>query len=301
MTMIQFHAAATQPGSSQKPNEDRYVVNPSLMAVIDGATGKTIGGRRFLPNAVEGSDSAWLAARAVDYLSLFHRSSAQETLIDLNYSLRDQFREAATFYPDQQPFEFPCASIALAQISNNMLDLARLGDVATIVEMKDGDILELKGDPRHRESDLDVISQVTAYRAQTGATIDEARAHFFDLMSDKIMRANRKGAHGHLNTRDARPHDDCFGTLSVPVKDVKRVIMMTDGFSAAVEEYKLYSVQTLLDASSNEDYDVMIQIIRDVERSDRDCKDFPRLKISDDSTVVSAHLMPSRMAKPFGL
>jgi hypothetical protein len=70
--------------------------------------------------------------------------------------------------------------------------------------------------------------------------------------------------------------------------NVETVLLCTDGYYRLVDTYQKSTDQSLLLESANAGISAMIQALRDIERMDAHCLEFPRIKPSDDATGVLA-------------
>ena len=112
---FQLRQAVSLRGSMEKPNEDGYVIADNIFAVIDGATGRTKGGRRFYPDAPEGSDAAWFTARACAAIKGLPATSSdlRDDIRALAAQLKNDFVQTSCPYPDVEKFEVPSAAMVV--------------------------------------------------------------------------------------------------------------------------------------------------------------------------------------------
>jgi hypothetical protein len=75
-------------------------------------------------------------------------------------------------------------------------------------------------------------------------------------------------------------------TGEVPLTDVRRVALLTDGAARAVDLFALFDWSQALELMAANGPDELIRKMRAVEKEDVKAVDWPREKISDDATVV---------------
>lgn len=281
-------AELSVPGSTSKANEDRSFANDFMASVIDGATGVAKNGRRFVPNATEGSDAAWLAQRAVDYLGAArgpYPADIRDYVRMMGHGLTAIFADSAVQYPDAEKCELPCAQIAIAQINNDKIQIARLGDVETLIQLKNGQIDRLEADPRHGELDRQKMVVVHKYAADHGVSIAEAKAANMQMFRDHVTVRNTPGHAGILNVVDTCDNTG-FGYKTYNAGDVSKIMMMTDGFHSLYNQYAARDMEYMLAARTNADLKERASIIRAIEDLDDTCTKYPRFKKSDDATAL---------------
>ncbi|MEL6701252.1 MAG: hypothetical protein AAFO58_06180, partial [Pseudomonadota bacterium] len=64
------------------------------------------------------------------------------------------------------------------------------------------------------------------------------------------------------------------------------VLLMSDGFSAAIADYAHHTAETLVDTIKRDGLHRVVAQIRDIEDRDAECATFPRFKKSDDCTAL---------------
>lgn len=73
---------------------------------------------------------------------------------------------------------------------------------------------------------------------------------------------------------------------SIELAAVDAVVLMSDGFERYASEYALGDDRDMISATVRDGADAVLERLRAIERSDEQCRSFPRLKASDDATCL---------------
>ncbi|HUQ54291.1 protein phosphatase 2C domain-containing protein [Lentzea sp.] len=216
---------ATEAGRTTAPSEDRALVGPNLLAVLDGVTAK--------PETGCGHGVGWFADQlSAEILRVAHLEPAA--------ALRQAIAQAAELHDgtcDLDHPDSPSVAVALVQITDDVLRYLVLGDATVVVDTK---------------GELRVVSDTVTNR-----------------------------------TAGAKPADvEHALTGEVPLPDVRRVALLTDGAARAVDLFGLFGWPQALELMTANGPDDLIRRMRAVEKEDVKAVDWPREKISDDATVV---------------
>lgn len=88
-------------------------------------------------------------------------------------------------------------------------------------------------------------------------------------------------------TAGAKPADvEHALTGEIPLRDVRRVAILSDGAARAVDLFHLFDWPKALELMAANGPDDLIRRMRAVEKEDAKAVEWPREKISDDATVV---------------
>jgi hypothetical protein len=74
------------------------------------------------------------------------------------------------------------------------------------------------------------------------------------------------------------------GTL--PIKDLSRILLASDGLMRLVDVFRLYDAKRLFAAAWANGLAPLFDELRAIENQDADCGHYPRAKVSDDATAV---------------
>jgi hypothetical protein len=259
-------AAASEPGSPDKPNEDGAVVIAHMAAVLDGATVRTdTGCIHSVPWFVEnlaGSLVKHQEISPVDALrAITETAAAHRDTCDLNHP------------------GTPSAALAIAQAHGDSLRYLVLGDVTLAIESADG------------------IRIITDNRVDSTATAERAAADALPAGSPQKAEALVRVKHAELAARNvpggfwiaaADPAAVSHSlTGEIPLHAIHRIVLLTDGAARAVSPFKIYDWPAIFSVVTDEGPSSLIKKVRIAEDADSAGNLHPRNKIHDDATVAS--------------
>ena len=260
-------AAASEPGSPGKPNEDGIVVTAEMAAVLDGATVRTdTGCIHGVPWFVEN-----LAGSLVKH----------EQEISPADALAEAIEETAAAHRDTCDLYHPgtpSAALAIAQARDGLLRYLVLGDVTLAIETTDG--LRIITDNR-------VDSTAKAERAAADALPDGSLEKTKALIRMKHAELAARNVPGGYWVAAADPTAVAHSlTGEIPLHAIRRVILLTDGAARAVSPFKLYDWPGVFSVVARKGPGGLIKQVRIAEDADPTGKLYPRNKIHDDATVA---------------
>ena len=216
---------ATEAGRTTAPSEDRALVGPNLLAVLDGVTAKPENGCEH--------GVGWFADQlSAEILRVAHLGPAE--------ALKEAISQAAALHGgtcDLDHPDSPSVAIAMVQLKDDVLRYLVLGDATVVVDTK---------------RELHVVSDTQTNRTAGAKAADVEHAL----------------------------------TGEVPVQDVRRLAILSDGAARAVDLFNLFDWPKALELMASNGPDDLIRRMRAVEKEDAKAVDWPRKKISDDATVV---------------
>ena len=74
--------------------------------------------------------------------------------------------------------------------------------------------------------------------------------------------------------------------FSAPLEAETLILLGTDGFWRLNDTYHVYGMDQLVDAALNGGLERLARELREIERNDRQCVKFPRIKPTDDATAL---------------
>lgn len=252
-------------GDPAKPNDDRAGATADLAWVIDGATDL---GPPGLLGAQGGA--AWLAQTAHEGLAATQAANMADTCAHAFGAIAARF-EAERTRDVRAPWELPKAAFAAAQIVDDQLQVAWVADCSVMV-VSDGCARWVTPAPDTADEAADAQA-VGAGKEITGAILDDRRA------------ARARPDHAALSPDPQR----CAAVTqqtSLPVVPGDEVLLMSDGVTSLVADYRVYTAQSLAEAAASRGLAALVQEIRQIEASDPDCTQYPRFKRSDDATAL---------------
>lgn len=172
------------------------------------------------------------------------------------------------------------ASIALVVERKGMLHFYSLGDCSIIIDFastqKAKELIHI-GDV----SKLDELVIKRMFELHNEAGIDVIKARGLEEIQKMLLinrcKMNKPNGYWILGFNEEAIEHGVYKTYSI--SEVKRVIMFSDGFN--------YQKQDILDDDSFNVEELYIKL-RKHEHKDKECNNFPRLKTSDDATIIVA-------------
>jgi len=276
--------AVTAPGS--RTNEDACATWSGLNAqaawVLDGVTG--INEQALLPGP---TDAAWFVTQAQEILPRLLASGAEQPIHSLLSKLvADLAAVQSRSWLDgmsEQHGETPAASFALVRRMDADIEIARLGDCPVLLEMQDGRVL-LLDDPVLTDIELNLKRQILALRARG---VHDASSIFQEMLPSlraTRRRRNQPDGYGVLCADDA-----CLNLLQLdrlPAKDIRHLLLLSDGYYRLVDVYDRYDDSGLLHATIRRGPPEMLAELRAIEADDPMGDRHPRLKMADDATAL---------------
>jgi hypothetical protein len=259
-------AAASEPGSPAKPNEDGAVVTAHMAAVLDGATVRTeTGCIHSVP---------WFVENLAGSLAKHQEISPAD-------ALTAAITETAAAHRDTCELDHPgtpSAALAIAQAHDDCLRYLVLGDVTLAVETTDG------------------VRIITDNRVDSTATAERAAADALPAGSPQKAEALVRMKHAELAARNvpggfwiaaADPAAVSHSlTGEIPLHAVHRVVLLTDGATRAVSPFRIYDWPGIFSVVTDEGPSSLTKQVRIAEDADPAGNLHPRNKIHDDATVA---------------
>lgn len=270
MTVRVLHQIS-DPGREGRANEDMAGQGGRFAWIIDGATG--LGDRPLIENAP--SDAAWLSVvlHAAFSEAAGRMDNPHDMLRHAAHEAERRFADDRSRAPDER-YEIPTAAVLIARFGDDGVEVVDLGDCAIYIAAGDR-VARFGGTETGRQ-----LEQANARRMMSGG-----KGRTPDVLD--MLRAVRNKA----NTPQGYP---IIAPSAQSAQAARRhrfepstgeALLLTDGYEAAIEDYGLYTPQSLLSAA-REGLRDPLQKLREVERDDPHCTQFPRFKPSDDATAL---------------
>lgn len=265
-----FFTGSTIFGNADKPNEDWMAASSDLVVVLDGATVRTDTGCRH------GVD--WFTRKLGAGIIAGAASKSQS----LAGALAEAIQNVAALHPDCDLAHpgTPSAAAGLVRVEGDFVRYAVLGDVTLVVETAD-DLLVVSDE---RVSKTAAAERAEADKYSIGSS--EKQAAMVQMKHAELAARNVEGGYWIASTDPAVV--DHAVTGEIPVSQVRRMAVLTDGAARAVTMFGLYSWRSLLDALEQAGPDKLVRQVREAEAADPVGERHPRNKTSDDASVVFA-------------
>ncbi len=274
--MIDVHAASW-PGQASRPNEDAYLCLDDLVVVADGATAPPSLGN----GCIHGP--RWYARQLVTRAALAHTANPDLALTDV---LSDAIRATTAAHADTCDTAHPgtpSATVVMLRSRPDSLQWLVLGD-ATLALEEIGSEVQVVSDRRLGNS-----SKAERFAVLTGDSTDGHHAERVAALSNAQRKfRNVEGGFWIAAADPDAAYHAYAGEQLVPAGTSWRAALMTDGASVAVDTYELTDWRGVLDALAKTGPSEFLATIRATETADRDLVSYPRMKVSDDATVVYA-------------
>lgn len=263
---------ASVPGSDEKPNEDAVVASGQSLVIVDGVTAP--GGLNT--GCVHGTP--WYANNLASRIGTI---VAEKTGIELRVALAQALSEVAESHRDTCDLDSdgtPSGTVAVLRVSSQTLDYLVLSDATAIVETFSG--VKVISDKRVDEMVTDLAEAAKNAPAET----PERKARLAEFVTEQRKRRNVIGGYWLAGALPEAAEHALAG--SVPLLEVRRAALMTDGAAALVDLYGQTTWEKALSELSNGSPAQWIERVRQAERDDASAVKWPRFKRSDDATAA---------------
>lgn len=269
---------ATQPGDPARPNEDLPGVLGECAILLDGS-----GAPGNLPTGcVHGVP--WfvrqLGTRCLEHMAITSTSS-------LPGILSKALTEVSALHADTCDLSrpgTPSAVITMARYTGDRMEWLVLGDVALAIETAAGAIAVVT-DKRMEDAAPPEYWQMLALPTGT----PEHQAARMAFVRKQQPTRNKPGGYPVASTWPQAADEALTG--SIPIDDVRRAVLASDGVTRFVE-FGLGSWSDMLDVLTSGGPHALFARIRQAETSDPAGKRWPRAKLHDDVGLVFCELAP---------
>jgi hypothetical protein len=260
--------AASDPAKPDAENEDWFSASSRLVVVLDGATARTDTG------CVHGV--SWYAA----HLGAAISALAGNTERALPDALSLAIEVVANEHPhcDLKSAGTPSAAVAILRPYRESVEYLALGDISIVFDC--GDNLEV----------------ITDDRVEGTARTERAEADKYPIGSQQKNDAMVRMKHAELAARNkpggfwVAAADPTVArealTGSIPLRNLRRCAVLTDGAARLVRMFSLMTWPGLLDLLAESGPAEALSRVRAIEAEDPDGLRWPRNKRSDDATAV---------------
>lgn len=270
-----YAAIATEPGQTDKRNEDWAGVSPSVAVLLDGlssAPGADGGCRHGTPWYVEQLGTRLLAA-------------AGDAACELTAALRVAIEAVAGLHRDTCNLAHPGApsttvAVLRLQPAHNVVEYLVLADARVVL----GTVSGVQTITDDRVDRVAGPAQQAVFQQQIG-TVEHRRA-VADLIATQQPLRNQPGGYW-IAAADPRAADHAI-TGAIPSNDVVQAALLSDGASRIVDLFEQMDWSEALAVVRTSGPHDLIRRVRAIERTDPDGRRWPRFKAADDATVVYA-------------
>jgi hypothetical protein len=265
-------------GDRAKQNDDACGFAADRAWVLDGATDL-----HDAPLTGWASDAGWIAHCANSALHGIEGIDPRSTVRQISTALSLAFRDLVGGRTHER-WQSPISSILIVEEDADGARGLDLGDCRVFALDADGAV-QVAGGP---EDAADAEARLAAQQTDVHKPLLQRRATIEVL---RRMRAelNRPGAQWTFCLDPACA--DHARSWVLPLKRPAHVLLMTDGFSALVDRYRVYDAAGLVRAALEKGLQELGRELRVIETADAAGARHPRFKASDDATALLMRLI----------
>lgn len=276
--MLTFVEAISLAGDRAKQNDDTLGFRQHSAWVIDGATDLSP-----TPLTKTASDASWVAQVANTSLNAWTYGDLREAVRTASEAAASAFsyvtRDAAI-----ERWQLPIASmLMLTENESGAIDGIDLGD-CRVFALDSSGVQTFGG----HEGGLDEEVKLAASQPDADKPLLK-RAAAIETLRRNRAAMNHEG--GKQWTFGLQPGcADHARTWSISLKRPGHLLLMTDGFAALSDRYKVYEPAALVKAAISVGLQELGRELRALEVADASASRYPRFKQSDDATAILLRL-----------
>ena len=281
MRVVELSEVQSWTGSGKgRYNEDFALVLPEegILVLVDGATGLTK--TNICPNM---SDASWYSRRLTGECARSMRDLPMgQALMQAGQRTSGKFL-ALPGADSLQRIDMPNGSLSAMRWTDEVVEVAMLGDCTAVVGMRDGTSCVLHDATLDALDDLN-YERMYRYAMDNGVTMAQARVALNDRFIENRLKMNQESGYWAADISCAG-----FGhelVQSFAVADVSYLFACSDGFANAVNMGVVQSVEELAHRAAQGEGERIGQLLRDAEQEDAQCLRVHRSKTSDDATYA---------------
>lgn len=258
-------------------NEDFVYTNGEFGFVLDGATGMN-------PEkiAVGNSDAQVLSHGLGKYL-MTRLGDTDKTIAAILEDGISEIRDCFPDYQTQNNVYLPSCTFACFRKNADKMEIAWLGD-SPIIVVAEGKT-SVYYDETIENMDQAAITKYVEYLTE-GGSAEDARKKVHGILYNNRQQKNQLGGYWILDLPgEGLSH---LYEKSFSLNKVEQILICSDGFYRIFDLFKLANPET--DLINFTDYATIISQIdalRGIENQENSLVDYPRLKVSDDASVLS--------------
>lgn len=276
--MLTYIEAISLAGDRGKQNDDALGFQRNAAWVIDGATDFS-----DKPVTKTASDASWVAQVASTSLSSWTYGDLREAVRGASETAANAF-SYLTRGQDVERWQLPVASLLmLTENGRGEIEGIDLGDCRVFALGADGAVQTAGGAPGGVDDEVSFAA----------AAPDEGKPLLQRTAALEIMRKHRAALNqdGGGWTFGLQPAcADHARTWTLSLKRPAHVLLMTDGFSALADRYRIYEPAALVRAAASAGLQELGRELRAFETADAGGARHPRFKTSDDATAILLRL-----------
>ncbi len=247
-------------------NEDRFLIKNNLFAVIDGASGLTTEQKKGV-----GTNASRLAGFVKQELFKFKGDNFIAFLKDLSINALNNGHDTNS-----------SCGISAVIVSDINVYLYAVGDCSILVQDKKNSVRTFKQNELCKLDKI-ALNQMIDISKNKNITIKQAREHINDVLIKHRLLKNMPN--GYSIFCPSKNPNFVVDHYTLNKKDIKSIIICTDGFSQCYEKLNIFDNQKQL-FSKKLSLKEICKKIKQVSKSDKDFNKYPRFKLFDDTTAI---------------
>lgn len=252
-------------------NEDSYLVGDSIWGVFDGATSLN---KYVDPDGKTGGLIASSLAK-----ECFERND--ETLLNMakkaNAAIKNAMEKRGIDISDK--LNLWCTNLAVITIIDDKIKWIQLSDAAIVFIYQDGSYKTILGDDHDRETLL-----------KWKKLADDKTENIRESLKEQIKKVRRGINVNYGFLTGEKEMEKFIKEGSEDLKNIKHVVIFTDGFHIPQKSpIDPYPWDDFIKQYLKGGIGMTKKYIRDIEETDSNCWEYPRLKKHDDMTAISIY------------
>lgn len=272
---------ATRNGTFGEHNEDIATFTESGAWVIDGATGLT---NQTYTSA--STDGQWFAQQFDDHLRdrIDRNEELSNIVLDSIKDVREKYYSIAGSNDINKVTE-PSGAIAIVRPHpETELEFFVLGDCSVVASHSNDTTTDIFGEGP-REYDKKAIEKLSGL-VRDGRSHREAFEEIKPMLREHRRLKNTPDGYWGLGFSTEAVEHARTGTFNW--RDVRFLCLFTDGFEQIVQTFNVFcDWSAALNYIETNGVERSLRVLSDIQRSDPDCHRYPRLKPSDDMSLIA--------------
>lgn len=270
-----------------KVNEDTYGWAEDCAWVLDGSTG--LNGKRLVA-AEGGSDAQWYSCAFTEFLQENLPGSAEALPELFSRGVKTVWAEFCRLAGDPVKREdVPCTVGCAVRVRDGYLEYITIGDCCLLVRYKDGRVEEYLDDTLCG-FDQNTLRLGMEIAKQEDIPLLSCRPKMLPEL--RRVRMTMNTPEGYISLAD-----DAASVLSakngkIPLEEIRDICMVSDGFSEYYGMFHLAeSKEAFMNMAESREPEALFQELLAAQKADPEGDLYPRMKLSDDATILYCRIL----------
>ncbi len=260
-------------------NEDRGFVCKTFGFVLDGATGLI--DEHFTSSS---SDAEWYSDSWCKYLKVALCDTTKSLLTILEEGFDKVTGEYKKILGAKKVTDYPSATISIVRDIGDEIEMYTLGDSPILIQDVFGETCIFE-DTRNIVNDFVIHGIAKNVALKENINICEIKDKYPNIIMEGRLKRNKFGGYYVLSNNKSALKFGFYQTM--PKSQIKKIILMTDGFSQIIDVFKFMSEEELVKKlKSALDAEKFYNKLVYFQQKDKFGNKFTRFKTTDDATVV---------------